>query len=176
VGRSKLPPKNPLIKPKARRSAEVALREEGVEVIKNNKLIITKILLFMSRSRVFVTPPALSVPPNATFKAYLINTNGLRPTKCPPLSEGTDPVKLNKIKLLRDLANRWKLDAIHLTETLDQNLVALGPLKEWHSMPSTPTGEGTHSTAMLTSLPPNDTRVDTNVSATYMVSHSLLPQ
>jgi hypothetical protein len=36
----------------------------------------------------------------------------------------TDPVKLNKIKLLRDLANRWKQDAIHLTETHDQNPVA----------------------------------------------------
>jgi hypothetical protein len=166
VGRSKLPPKNPLIKPKARRSVKVALREEGVEVIKNNKLIITKILLFMSRFRVFVTPPALSVPPNAAFKAYFINTNGLCPMKCPLLSEGTDPVKLNKIKLLRDLANWWKLDAIHLTETHDQNPVALGPLKEWHSIPSTPTGEGTHGTAMLTSLPPNDTRADTNVSAT----------
>jgi hypothetical protein len=79
----------------------------------------------MSRSRVFVTPPALSVPPNAAFKAYIINTNGLRPTKYPPLSEGTDLVKLNKIKLLRDLANRWKLDAIHLTEMHDQNPVAL---------------------------------------------------
>jgi hypothetical protein len=60
----------------------VALQEEGVEVKKNNKLIITKILLFMSRSRVFVTPPALLVPPNTAFKAYLINTNGLHPTKC----------------------------------------------------------------------------------------------
>jgi hypothetical protein len=81
----------------------------------------------MSRFRVFVTPPALSVPPNA-FKVYLINTNRLCPMKCPPLSEGTDPVKLNKIKLLRDLTNKWKLDAIHLTETHDQNPVALGPL------------------------------------------------
>jgi hypothetical protein len=119
----------------------------------------------MSRSRVFVTPPALSVPPNSAFKAYLINTNGLCPARCPPLSEGTDPVKLNKIKLLRDLANRWRLDAIHLTETHDQNPVALGPLKEWHFTPSTPVG-GIHGTATLTSLPPNDTRVDTNVSTT----------
>jgi hypothetical protein len=80
-------------------------------------------------------------------------------TLCPPLSEGTDPVKLDKIKLLRDLANRWKLDAIHLTKTHDQNPVALGPLQEWNFMLSTPIG-GKHSTAMLTSLPPNDTGVD----------------
>jgi hypothetical protein len=119
----------------------------------------------MSKSRVFTTPPALSVPLNLAFKAYLINTNGLHPTLCPLLSEGTNPVKLDKIKLLRDLPNRWKLDAIHLTETHDQNPVTLGPLHKWHSMPSTPVG-GKHGTAMLTSLPPNDTRVDTNVSAT----------
>jgi hypothetical protein len=81
----------------------------------------------MSRFRVFTTPPALSVPLNSAFKAYLINMNGLCPTLCPLLSEGTDPVKLDKIKLLRDLANRWKLDTIHLTKTHDQNPVTLGP-------------------------------------------------
>jgi hypothetical protein len=119
----------------------------------------------MSRSNVFTTPLALLVPLNLAFKVYLINMNGLHLTLCPPLSEGTNPVKLDKIKLLRDGANRWKLDTIHLTKTHDQNLVALGPLQEWHSMPSTPVG-GKHGTVMLTFLPPNDTRVDTNVSAT----------
>jgi hypothetical protein len=39
--------------------------------------------------------------------------------------------------MLRDLANRKKLDVIHITETHDQNPVALGPLKEWHSTPFT---------------------------------------
>jgi hypothetical protein len=82
-GEIKAPPKKSVNKAQSKKQR---LREDGVEVIKNNKLIITKILLFMSRSRVFVTPPALSVPPNAAFKAYLINTTGLCPTKCPPLT------------------------------------------------------------------------------------------
>jgi hypothetical protein len=32
--------------------------------------------------------------------------------------------------MLRDLANKKKLDAIHIAEIHDQNPVALGPLKE----------------------------------------------
>jgi hypothetical protein len=49
-------------------------------------------------------PPPLNIPLNFTFNAYLINTNGLRPTKVKPLSGSSDLVKINKIKFLRDLA------------------------------------------------------------------------
>jgi hypothetical protein len=65
------------------------------------------------------------------------------------LSTGTNLVKLNKLKMLRDLANRKRLNAIHFAETHNQNPVALGPLKEWHSTPSTPV-KGKHGRAMLT--------------------------
>jgi hypothetical protein len=101
----------------------------------------------MSRSRVFNLPPPLVVPPNISFNAYVINTNGLNPTRYAPLSTRTYPVKLNKLKMLMDLANRKKLDVIHIAETHDQNPVALGPLKEWHSTLSTPV-RGRHGTAM----------------------------
>ena len=73
-------------------------------------------------------PPPLLVPANSTLNAYLINTNGLNPTRVQPLSEGTDPVKLNKIKMLRDIANRNKLDVIFITETHDKNPMSVGPL------------------------------------------------
>jgi exonuclease III len=66
--------------------------------------------------------------------------------------------------MLRDLANKKKLDAIHLTETHDQNPVALGPLKEWHSMPSVPI-EGRHGTAILTAMAPEGVKTDSNITA-----------
>jgi hypothetical protein len=118
----------------------------------------------MSRARVFTPPPPLVIPPNTFFNAYVINTNRLNPTRCAPPSPGTNLVKLNKLKMLRDLANRKKLDAIHLTETHDQNPVALGPLTEWHSMPSVPIG-GRHGTAMLTATAPEGVKTDSNVAA-----------
>jgi hypothetical protein len=77
-------------------------------------------------------------PVNSTFNAYLINTNGLKPTKVKPLSGGSDPVKINKIKILRDLAIKWKLNSIHIAETHEDNPVALGPLAGWHTTPSIP--------------------------------------
>jgi hypothetical protein len=49
----------------------------------------------------------------------------------PPLSTGTNLAKLNKLKMLKDLANKKKLNAIHIAETYDQNPVAPGPLKGW---------------------------------------------
>jgi hypothetical protein len=107
----------------------------------------------MSRSRVFKPPLPLIVPPNTSFNAYVINTNRLNPTSCAPLSTRTNPVKLNKLKMLKDLANRKKLNAICIAEIHDQNPVAMGPLKEWHSTPSTPVG-GRHGTAMLTATAP----------------------
>jgi hypothetical protein len=113
---------------------------------------------------VFTTPMALLVPLNSAFKAYLINMNGLHPTLCPPLSEGTDTVKLDKIKLLRDLANKVEAGHYPPHQNPGSNLVAQGPLQEWHSMPSTPVG-GKHDTAMLISLPPNDTMCLTHASA-----------
>jgi hypothetical protein len=39
---------------------------------------------------------------------YLINTNRLRPTMACPLLEGTDLVKLDKLKLLKDIVDKWK--------------------------------------------------------------------
>jgi hypothetical protein len=56
-----------------------------------------------------------------------------------------------------------KLNAIHIAETHDQNPVALGPLKEWHSTPSTPVG-GKHGTAMLTATAPESVKAETNVA------------
>jgi hypothetical protein len=68
------------------------------------------------------------------FSAYLINTN--------------DPVKLNKLKLLKDIVVKWKLDVLNLMEIHDQNPSALGPLQGWHKTSSTPVG-GKHCTAPL---------------------------
>jgi hypothetical protein len=61
-------------------------------------------LIYMSRARVFTPPLPHVIPPNTSFNAYVINTNGLNPTRCAPLSPGTNLVKLNKLKMLRDLA------------------------------------------------------------------------
>jgi hypothetical protein len=115
----------------------------------------------MSRSKVFNPSPPLVVPPNTSFNAYVINTNGLNPTRCAPLSTGTYPVKLNKLKMLRDLANRKKLDAIHITETHDQNPVALGPLR--NGTPLFPLHE--HSIAMLMAIALESVKAETNVAA-----------
>jgi hypothetical protein len=111
------------------------------------------------------TPLPLNVPLNSLFNAYLINTNGLRPTKTKPLSGGSDPVKINKIKFLQDLTIKWRLNAIHIMETHDDNPVALGPLAGWHATPSTPVG-GKHGTAVVMALQPEKCMVDTNVDAT----------
>jgi hypothetical protein len=75
-----------------------------------------------------IRPQLWPNPLNSTFNAYLINTNGLTPTKVKSLSGGSDPVKINKIKFFRDLAIKWKLNSIHIARTHDDNLVALGPL------------------------------------------------
>jgi hypothetical protein len=113
---------------------------------------------------VFKPPLPLVVPPNTSFNAYVINTNGLNPTKCAPLRTGTNHVKLNKLKMLRDLANKKKLNAIHIAEIHDQNPVALGPLKEWHSTPSTLVG-GRHGTAMLMANALESVKAESNVAA-----------
>jgi hypothetical protein len=73
--------------------------------------------------------------------------------------------KFNKIKFLRDLAIKWRLNAIHIMETHDDNPVALGPLAGWHSTPSTLVG-GKHGTAVVTVLQPEKCMVDTNIAAT----------
>jgi hypothetical protein len=49
--------------------------------------------------------------------------------------EGLDLVKINKIKILWDLIIKWKLNSIHITETHNDNLVALGLLAGWHATP-----------------------------------------
>jgi exonuclease III len=56
------------------------------------------------------------------------------------------------------------LDAIHLTETHNQNPVALGPLKEWHSMPSIPI-RGKHGIAILTATALESIKTDSKVAA-----------
>jgi hypothetical protein len=66
------------------------------------------------------TPLPLNVPLNSSFNAYLINMNRLRPTKMKPISGGSDPVKINKIKFLWDLAIKWRLNAIHIPMTTIQ--------------------------------------------------------
>jgi hypothetical protein len=66
--------------------------------------------------------------------------------------------------MLRDLANKKKLNALHFAKTHDQNPVALGPLKEWHSTPSTLVG-GRHGIAMLTETAPESVKAETNVAA-----------
>jgi hypothetical protein len=96
---------------------------------------------------------------------YLINTNGLRPTKTKPPSGGSDPVKINKIKFLWDLAIKWRLNAIHITKTHNNNPVALRPLAGWHSTLFTPV-EGKHGPEVVTALQPEKYMVDTNIAAT----------
>jgi hypothetical protein len=76
----------------------------------------------------------------------------------------TNLVKLNKLKMLRDLANRKRLDVIHIAETHDQNPVARGPLKEWHSTPFISVG-GRHGTVMLIATAPESVKAETNVAA-----------
>ena len=113
------------------------------------------------------SPPPLNVPTNSTFNAYLINTNGLRPVNTKPLPEGSGPAKLNKIKLIKDLIVKWRLNAVQITETHDDNPVATGPLYGWHSTPSVPVG-GKHGTATITADPPSASKADTNVSASLI--------
>jgi hypothetical protein len=74
--------------------------------------------------------------------------------------------------MLRDLAKRKRLDVIHITKTHDQNPVALGLLKEWHSTPSVLVG-GRHSIAMLMAMAPERVKSETNVVA-YLAHLSLL--
>jgi hypothetical protein len=124
-------------------------------------------MFIMYRNRVFNTPPPLEVPPNSTFSAYLINTNGLRPTIARPLTDGTDPVKLNKLKLLKDRVVKWKLDVLNLVETHAQNPTAPGPLQGWHKTTSTPVG-GKHGIATLSAMLQSKSYKDTNVAATAL--------
>jgi hypothetical protein len=119
----------------------------------------------------FNTPPLLEVPPNSTFSAYLINTNGLRSTIARPLTEGTDPVKLNKLKLLKDRVVKWKSDGLNLVEMHDQNPTAPRPLQGWHKTTSTPVG-GKHGTATLSAMLQSKFYKDTNVAAMALTSHS----
>lgn len=120
------------------------------------------------RSRVFVPPSPLTVPANASFKAYLINTNGLKETTTPSEFEGNAPSKLNKLKVIKDLITRWKLDAVHLVETHDTNPVGKGPLQGWTAPMSTPEGNK-HGAATATAAAPTRVLTDTNVSASAIL-------
>jgi hypothetical protein len=128
--------KNP--KQEEERRRYLKRKGQGGQII---NFVVSHCLIY--RARVFTSLLPLVIPPNTSFNAYTINTNGLNPTRCAPLSPGTNLVKLNKLKMLRDLANRKNLDAIHLTETHDQNpgpskgmaLYAFRPNRRqtWHS-------------------------------------------
>lgn len=117
--------------------------------------------------KVFIAPPPLHVPPNSHFSAYLINTNGLRPVTPLKAKYGTQPNKVNKIKVLRDLANTHKLDAVHITETHDQDPTGPGPLQDWKCTPSNHKG-GIHGTATITASPIKASRTAENVAASQI--------
>ena len=121
----------------------------------------------MSYYRGHSTPPLLIVPPDTSFSAYLINTNGLNPTKARPLTEGSPTVKLNKIKLLKDRVVKWRLNALLITETHNLNPVKMGPLQDWHSTLSTPVGSK-HGTVVVSRDPPRTPINHTNVAASQL--------
>jgi hypothetical protein len=73
-------------------------RERGGEKVNKGFLFTT--IVNMSKLNKGNTPLPFNVPLNSSFNEYLINTNALRPTKTKPLSGGSDPVKINKIKFL----------------------------------------------------------------------------
>ena len=116
----------------------------------------------MSYNLFFIPPEPLTVPLNSTFTAYVINTNGLKSTPTEGINKPSN--KFNKLEYIEEINKKFKLTAVHITETHDYPLSSHRSSEEWHATASAPVG-GIHGTATLTHTLPSDTRSATNVAA-----------
>ena len=119
----------------------------------------------------FISPQTLVVPLGSLFSLYSINTNGLSPTtvttediSATPAAQGAKhgpKVVLNKQKILTNIYNKEKLDAMCLCETH----------QTWYSPPNSSYTESNklevnkHGTTVITRLDALDVVREDNISA-----------
>ena len=79
----------------------------------------------------FHSPPPLSVPEDASLTGYVINTNGLRPTKLHGDNVFDQGCLNNKMNILRDIVMELGIDVLHITKTHNCKESLTTPSNTW---------------------------------------------
>ena len=111
---------------------------------------------------VFHTPP-LSVPEDASFTGYVINTNGLKPIRINGDSAFDQGRLCSKMNVLRDTVMELGIDVLHITKTHDSRENFSTPYDTW-SCHSSEEGNKSQGAATFTRMATEGASSNTNVS------------
>ena len=118
---------------------------------------------YLRKLGVFDTPPTpLSVPEDSSLTEYVINTNGLKPTRFNGDSAFDQGCLCSKMNVLRDMVMELGIDVLHITETHDSRENFSTPSDTW-SCHSSEEGNKSQGAATFTRMVAEGASSDTNV-------------